>query len=156
MQTLYVKLDNCVLRFPFNWLFSRSHNTSCFTPQKIYISTVFNFSWDLRESQERLKQFLCKILWGLTRCIMATVKIANTCYFWHSCILYYSLFTKRSIDVDRLVSSCKLPRKSFSLWVINASLYGNTNFATYGFMACLSKTVNTQKERYGLFRIQKH
>ena len=40
--------------------------------------------------------------------------------------------------VDRGVSSCKLSREYFSLWVINTSLYGNTNTSTLP--VCTNKT----------------
>ena len=40
-----------------------------------------------------------------------------------------------SLFVDRLVSSSKLLRKYFSLWVFNTSLFGNTNASHFLFMA---------------------
>ena len=42
------------------------------------------------------------------------------------------------VDVDRGVSLCKLSREYFLLWVINTSLYGNTNTSTLP--VCTNKT----------------
>ena len=42
------------------------------------------------------------------------------------------------LDVDRGVTSCKLPREYFPLWVINKSLGGNTNTSTLP--VCTNKT----------------
>ena len=45
----------------------------------------------------------------------------------------------RFFDVDQGVSSCKLSREYFLLWVITTSLYGNTNTSTLP--VCTNKTV---------------
>ena len=48
------------------------------SPPKFCISIVFNFSWDIQSSQEKLKIMLMQNFGGLTKCIMGNVEMVNS------------------------------------------------------------------------------
>ena len=46
-------------------------------PTKFYISIVFNFSWDIQSSQEKLKTTFMQNFAGQSKCIMGNVEVVN-------------------------------------------------------------------------------
>ena len=74
-------------------------------PQKFCISIVFNFSWDLQSSQEKLKTMLMQNFWGQTKCIMDNVEVAE-CAFMAECLTPTHCLYKKELFLSLLLYIC--------------------------------------------------